>query len=341
VSVLAVRNLRVRFDTPRGPVHAVESISFDVGERETVAIVGESGSGKSVTALALLALLPRPSAVVETGEAWLDGRNLLAMSERELRAVRGRDVGMVFQDASSALHPLITVGEQIAETLRVHERVSSRAAHERAVAALAEVGVADAPRRAEQYPHELSGGMRQRALIAMALICRPKLLIADEPTTALDVTVQAQIMALLRELQARHGTAILFISHDLGLVADCAARVHVMYAGSIVESARTRELFSGPAHPYSAGLLGCVPTLRAPLDRPLASIPGTPPEPGHELLGCAFAPRCALATDTCRSTRPALQPTRGVAQTAGSALVLASRRVACFESERVLAGGAR
>ena len=341
MSLLDVRNLRVRFETPHGWVQAVESVSFDVEAGETLAIVGESGSGKSVTALALLSLLPRPPAVIETGEAWFDGRNLLALSERELRGVRGREISLVFQDPTSSLHPMLTVGEQIAEVLRAHERISSRAARERAVEALAEVGLADPAARAAAYPHQLSGGMRQRALIAMALACRPKLLIADEPTTALDVTVQAQILALLREVQRRHGTAIVLITHDLALVADVARRVHVMYAGSIVESATAKELFARPAHPYSLGLLRSVPSLATPLDSKLSGIPGVPPDPRLPPPGCAFEPRCPFKVAQCSSSRPPLTAPPSAGSAPQGVVRVASRRAACFESARVAAESAR
>lgn len=337
MSLLEVRNLRVRFETARGWVQAVDSVSFDLDAGESLALVGESGSGKSVTAMALVSLLPRPPAVIETGEARFDGRNLLALGERELRRVRGREIGFVFQDPSTSLHPLMTVGEQLTEALRVHEKVSQRVARARAIEALAEVGIAEPDARVDSYPHELSGGMRQRALIAMALMCRPKLLIADEPTTALDVTVQAQILELLRELQRRHGLAILLITHDLGLVADFARRVHVMYAGSIVESASASELFARPAHPYTLGLLRSVPTLATSLEHPLSTIPGSAPDPTKSVHGCPFRPRCGFALASCESSRPALLPPLGLQRATALLSAQGSRRSACFESARVAA----
>jgi len=344
MSVLEVRNLRVRFDTPRGSVQAVDSISFELDAGETLALVGESGSGKSATALALLSLLPRPPAVVETGEAWFGGRDLLTLSSRELQVIRGREIGYVFQDPTSSLHPLMTIGAQLCEVLAIHEHLPRQQARQRAVAALAEVCIPEPEARLSAFPHELSGGMRQRAMIAMALLCRPKVLIADEPTTALDVTVQAQILDLLRELQQRHGTAILWITHDLALVAGFADRVSVMYAGSIVESAATRELFARPAHPYTLGLLRSIPSLTSPTDAPLESIAGSPPDPTQTIRGCAFHPRCAFRAPMCIATRPALSPvSRGgdpQSAAASTLVTLSGRRVACFEAGRVLAASA-
>lgn len=339
MSLLEVRNLRVSFATPRGAVQAVENFGVSVDEGETVALVGESGSGKSVSALALARLLPTPPARIETGEVLFAGRDLLQLSERELERVRGKELGFVFQDPTSSLHPLMTIGEQIEEAILVHERVPRATARQRAEWALAEVGIADPKARLASFPHQLSGGMRQRAGIAMALVTRPKLLIADEPTTALDVTVQAQLMALLRKLQREHGTAILMITHDLALVSAFARRTHVMYAGSVVESGITSELITRPAHPYTRALLRSVPSLSTPLDGELAVIPGSPPDPARPSPGCAFAARCEFAVESCRERRPSLVPlTVGVAGSSG--VRVQSRRVACTESERVLAAEA-
>ncbi len=335
MSLLEVRNLRVGFATARGWAQAVESFSVSVDEGEAVAIVGESGSGKSVSALAIAGLLPRPPARIETGEVLFGGRDLLRMPERELRMLRGRELGFVFQDPSTSLHPLMSVGEQLEEALLVHERLSRAEARARALAALAEVGIAEPDERLAAFPHQLSGGMRQRVMIAMALICRPKLLIADEPTTALDVTVQAQLIELLRKLQRERGMAILIVTHDLALVSGFASRTQVMYAGSVVESGFTSELIAHPAHPYTAALLRSVPALDDALDARFGGIAGTPPDPTQPLPGCAFAPRCAHAVAACRERRPKLSPL-ALQPSQSGALAISSRRVACGEATRLL-----
>jgi len=340
VSLLEVRNLRVSFATPRGTVQAVENFGVSIDAGETVALVGESGSGKSVSALALARLLPTPPARIETGEVLLAGRDLLQLPERELERVRGKELGFVFQDPTSSLHPLMTIGEQLEEAILVHQRIPRVTARQRAEWALAEVGIADPKSRLAAFPHQLSGGMRQRAMIAMALVTRPKLLIADEPTTALDVTVQAQLVALLQKLQREHGTAILLITHDLALVSGFARRTHVMYAGSVVESGLTSELVARPAHPYTRALLRSVPSLSTSLAGALPVISGAPPDPAHPSIGCAFAPRCEFTVDSCRERRPALVPLS--ASVPGAAGVrVQSRRVACTESERVVAAEVR
>jgi len=345
MSLLDVKNLRVRFDTRRGPVQAVEHVSLRVERGELVALVGESGSGKSVSALALLALLPRPPAVIETGEAWFEGRNLLTLNERELRGVRGSQIALVPQDPNTALHPLYTIGEQIVEALQLHHKLSRAAARDRAAQALAEVGVPAPHERLDAYPHELSGGLRQRAMIAMAIALEPKLLIADEPTTALDVTVQAQILELLARLRRERQLGVLLITHDLGLVAHYADRVGVMYCGAIVESAPTRELFRAPAHPYTRGLLASAESLEGAPGAKLESIGGLPPDPLAPPAGCAFAPRCAFALEACTRARPPSIPPSGLRALASRGVevdIAAERRVACFEHERVLArAGAR
>lgn len=344
MSLLELRNLRVRFDTARGPLQAIEHVSLRVESGEMLALVGESGSGKSVCAQALLALLPRPQAVVETGEAWFAGRNLFALSEPQWRTVRGAQIALVPQDSNTALHPLYTIGEQIVEALRLHAKLSREEARARAEQALIEVGVPAARERLDAYPHELSGGLRQRAMIAMAIAPQPQLLIADEPTTALDVTIQAQIMELLAELRRRRKLGILFITHDLGLVARYAERVAVMYAGAIVESGPTRELFLAPAHPYTRGLLASAAALDTPASARLESIPGMPPDPLALAHGCAFAPRCAFAVEGCSRARPPALPPSGLRLAVARGVAVdpaAERRVSCFENERVvaLAGG--
>ena len=336
MSALEVRNLRVRFDTPRGVVQAVEHVSLSIEAGETHALVGESGSGKSVTALALMGLLPRPLAVVETGEAWVDGQNLLALGERELRGLRGDKIAMVFQDPNTSLHPLFTIGWQLAEALQMHRETSAGEVRAACVRALGDVGIADPEQRLDAYPHELSGGTKQRVMIAMALLCEPKVLIADESTTALDVTIQAQILDLLARLQERHGTAILLISHDLAMVSNVADRVSVMYAGSIVESAPARDLFEIATHPYTLGLLASAPSLSAPTDAPLVSIPGSPPDTMRLAKGCAFEPRCTFRVERCKREPPHLVPWGDLRHPHRSQLHL-QRQCACFEVDRVVA----
>ena len=308
--LLRVEGLTVRF----GGVPAVEDVSFALRPGETLAVVGESSSGKSVTALALMRLLDGPGCTV-AGRALLrgaDGRqtDLLALPERAMADLRGRALGMIFQEPMTSLNPVHTVGDQISESLIRHERLSARAAAARAVDLLAEVGIPEPARRASAYPHHLSGGMRQRAMIAVALACRPRILIADEPTTALDVTIQAQILDLLRRLQAETGMAVVFITHNLGVVAEIADRVVVMYAGQVVEDAPVAALLERPAMPYTAGLMRSVPRLDAALHtgRRLVAIPGNVPDPRQRPAGCTFHPRCGHARpDPCLRARPALE----------------------------------
>ncbi|MEU0003613.1 ABC transporter ATP-binding protein [Streptomyces sp. NPDC006314] len=288
-TVLSVRDLTVTFTTSRGPVRAVDGLGFEVRRGETLGIVGESGSGKSVTSLAVMGLHTGASV---TGSVVLGGRELAGLPERELNRLRGRRMAMIFQDPLSSLHPYYTVGEQIAEHHRVHFGSGRRAAHARAVQALAEVGIPEPKRRAREYPHQFSGGMRQRVMIAMALACEPELLIADEPTTALDVTVQAQILELIARLQQERGLAVIMITHDLGVVARVAHQVLVMYGGRAVEKADVDALFSAPVHPYTRGLLDSLPRLDDRDDEPLRAIPGSPPSLLSPAPGCAFAPRC-------------------------------------------------
>ncbi len=300
-ALLSVRDLTVRFRTDEGPVTAVAGVSFDVADGETVAIVGESGSGKTVTAMSILGLLP--PAAERSGSVLLRGRDLLALSERELRSVRGGDVGMIFQDPMTALNPVHRVGRQIAEVVLLHSSVGAAAAHDRAVELLRLVGIAQPEERARQYPHEFSGGMRQRVMIAMAIANDPDLLIADEPTTALDVTVQQQVLDLLAVARSKAGAATVLITHDLGVVAEMAERVLVMYAGRIVEEADVYSLFAQPRHPYTVGLLHSVPRLDTDAGL-LEPIPGSPPSRGAVEGGCAFASRCAMARERCRLERP-------------------------------------
>ncbi|MET9573285.1 ABC transporter ATP-binding protein [Streptomyces virginiae] len=300
--LLAVRDLRVTFTTPRGTVRAVDSVGFTVEAGRTLGIVGESGSGKSVTSLAVMGL--HRGAVEVAGSVALAGRELTGLAERELGKVRGRRMAMIFQDPLSSLHPYYTVGEQIAEHFRVHFRAGRAAARRRAVDMLGEVGIPEPARRAGEYPHQFSGGMRQRAMIAMALACEPDLLIADEPTTALDVTVQAQILELIARLQQERGLGVVMITHDLGVVARVAHDVLVMYGGRAVEQAPVDALFADPAHPYTRGLLDSLPRLDTSDDEPLPFIPGSPPSLLLPAPGCAFAPRCPLAAERCTGERP-------------------------------------
>jgi peptide/nickel transport system ATP-binding protein len=318
--LLAVRNLCVRFRLRGRSFRAVDDVSLDVSAGETVAVVGESGCGKTTLALALLRLLPL-GAVIESGSIRLRERELTGLSEKEMRDIRGKDAGMIFQEPLTALNPVYTVGEQIAEGLRLHEGLGRRAARQRAIDTLAEVGVPDPSGRASAYPHQLSGGQRQRAMIATAIACRPALLIADEPTTALDVGVQGQILDLLRKLQAERALAILLITHDLGVVAEMAQRVAVMYAGQIVEQADVRSLFAEPLHPYTRGLLGCLPRLEAPPPgtRRLPVLEGTVPDLSQLPSGCRFANRCSDVVERCGQAQ-GLRP-------------VASRLVRCIQGE--------
>jgi oligopeptide/dipeptide ABC transporter ATP-binding protein len=309
--VLRVRDLIVRFDSGRNVVYAVNGVSFDLEAGGALGLVGESGSGKSVTSLAILRLLPRPAAKIVAGEIWLGDRDLIRLSDREMRRLRGKKISLVPQDPLSGLNPVLTVGEQVAETLRAHEDIGRREARHRAAELLSTVGIPRPSDQLDRYPHQFSGGMRQRVLIAIALALRPALLIADEPTTALDVTVQAQVLELLHELTAQRGTAILLISHDLGIMARMTRRIMVMYAGYVVESAPTIEIFARPGHPYTAGLLRSIPRV-ADAGRPLTPIVGSPPEPDWVPRGCPFAPRCAWALDACWHEMPPLAPLEAI-----------------------------
>lgn len=309
-ALIDVQNLRVTFSTPAGPARAVDGVSFSIAPGETVGMVGESGCGKTVTGLSLLRLIEAPGAIDPASRIMFEGRDLLRLSEREIRAVRGRRIAMVFQEPMTALNPVFTVGDQIAEVVRVHEAAPRRVAWQRAVEMLERVGLSSPAERAKQYPHQLSGGMRQRVLIGMALVMRPALLIADEPTTALDVTVQAQILELLRELQRDFGMAVLLITHDLGVIAETASRVLVMYGGEIVEEASVEELFANAQHPYTEGLLAAMPRVDDTRDR-LTTIPGTVPPPTAWPSGCRFHDRCPHAWERTAQEHPDLYVVSG------------------------------
>jgi peptide/nickel transport system ATP-binding protein len=309
MALLEVENLQTHFRTPDGVNRAVDGVSFTVHEGETLAIVGESGCGKSVTANSILRLVPEPPGRV-AGAIRFNGTDLLRLSDRAMRAIRGDDISMIFQEPMTSLNPVLNVGRQLGETLRLHQGLDRAAAERRAIEMLNLVGIPEARRRLREYPHQLSGGMRQRVMIAMALACNPKLLIADEPTTALDVTIQAQILDLMRDLKRRVGAAIVLITHDLGVVAEVAERVMVMYAGRKVEEAPVTALFRAPRHPYTQGLLGAVPKLGSSLTGAagkLAEIRGTVPSLKERIAGCVFASRCAYATELCVRVAPALE----------------------------------
>jgi peptide/nickel transport system ATP-binding protein len=309
MALLEVENLQTHFRTPDGVNRAVDGVSFQIGEGETLAVVGESGCGKSVTANSILRLIPEPPGRI-AGAIRFQGTDLLKLDEPAMRKIRGNDISMIFQEPMTSLNPVLSIGRQLGETLRLHQGLSKDAAEDRAVEMLNLVGIAEAKRRVREYPHQLSGGMRQRVMIAMALACNPKLLIADEPTTALDVTIQAQILDLMRDLKRRVGAAIILITHDLGVVAEVAERVMVMYAGRKVEEAPVAELFRSPRHPYTQGLLGAVPKLGSSLSGEatrLAEIPGLVPSLKNRIVGCVFASRCPLATDLCRQVAPPLE----------------------------------
>ncbi len=305
--LLKVEDLRVTFSTDDGIVHAVDGISYAVDTAKTLGIVGESGSGKTVSSLTTLGLTRTQGAKV-TGSILFEGKDLVALSDDELRRIRGNEIAMIFQDPLSALHPFYKVGAQLMEAVLTHRKVSRSAARDRAIDLLELVGIPDPHRRVDQYPHEFSGGMRQRAMIAMALANEPKLLIADEPTTALDVTVQAQILELLQELQDRLGMAIIMITHDLGVVAEITNEICVMYAGRIVEHASTETIFASPQHPYTWGLLKSIPRLDAPRDEELVPIPGRPPSLINPPSGCHFHPRCPYARERHKHEDPKLAP---------------------------------
>jgi peptide/nickel transport system ATP-binding protein len=312
--MLSVRDLCVSFRTEQGVVRAVDGVSFDVTEGELLGIVGESGSGKTVSLLAVMGLITDPNAAI-TGSIRFRGRELVGLPPKEMRKLRGREIAMIFQDPMTALTPVYTVGWQIAEQILAHEAISKSAALRRATDLLAEVNIPNPGEAMHRYPHQLSGGMRQRVVIAMALSCNPALLVADEPTTALDVTVQAQILDLLRKLRRNHGSAIVFITHDMGVMAEIADRMLVMYAGRVVERGPKEDLFAAPRHPYTRALLDSIPPLTGDRPKRLRAIPGAPPNLLNRPPGCAFAPRCAERFDRC---------------SADPALIGGERAVACF-----------
>jgi oligopeptide/dipeptide ABC transporter ATP-binding protein len=322
-ALLRVRDLRTYFVTDRGTgtARAVDGVSFDLYPGETLGVVGESGCGKTVTSLSILRLIPEPPGHIRPGSLIeFEGRNLLALAPKELRAIRGNRIAMIFQEPMTSLNPVLTIGDQVAEAAIVHQHLSRAAARTRAIEMLRQVGIPEPEERVDHYPHQLSGGMRQRVMIAMALICHPQILIADEPTTALDVTIQAQILELLDRLQQQLGMAVLLITHDLGVVAGSADRVVVMYAGQVVETAPTEALFARPGHPYTEGLMASIPRLDRPRAR-LHSIPGSVPAATAWPAGCRFHPRCPYAWDKCRVEEPPLLETGTAGQSARCWLV--------------------
>ncbi len=303
-NILEINDLHVSFDTSAGKVKAVRGVSFAVEKGEAIAIVGESGCGKSVTAKSIMRLLPSPQAKIENGTIILNGENIVQKSEKGMEKIRGNEVGMIFQDPMTSLNPTTKIGMQIAEGIIRHTKVSKKKALEHAVEMLEMVGIPQPEKRIQQYPHEFSGGMRQRVMIAIALACKPKLLIADEPTTALDVTIQAQILQLMKELQSQTHTSIILITHDLGVVAEMCSKVVVMYAGEIVETGSVGEIFSNPTHPYTKGLLKSVPRLDMDKHEKLSTITGTPPDLLDPPKGCSFYPRCEMAMKICAEHKP-------------------------------------
>ena len=309
--LLDIRSLTTRFYTEDGVVHAVNGISYALEEGGMLGVVGESGCGKSVHALSIMRLIPSPPGRIEAGEIWFDGRDLLKLSEGDMHHVRGAEVAMVFQDPMTSLNPVYTVGFQIMEALKLHQGMDDAQARERAGELLSLVGIPESFQRLDDYPHQFSGGMRQRAMIAMALSCNPKLLIADEPTTALDVTIQAQIVELVVRLQEKLGMAVMWITHDLGVVAGMARKVNVMYAGYIVERGNVKDIYGRPRHPYTMGLLGSLPRLDAAPGTRLISIPGLPPDLIDLPTGCPFAARCVYAVDQCLEAMPQLEEVEG------------------------------
>ena len=324
--LLEVEDLSIYFQGEAGEVCAVRDVSFTLAEREIVGLVGESGSGKSVTGLALLSLLPSESARV-TGRAMLGGKDLLSATPSQLRKIRGNEISMVFQDPLTALDPVFSIGRQISETIRTHRAVSKASAKRQAIELLASVGIPEPEKRFRDYPHQLSGGMQQRVMIAIALACEPKLLIADEPTTALDVTIQAQILDLLRDICEDHGTAVMLISHDLGVVSELCSRVMTMYAGEIVEESTVDEALENPQHPYTSGLIQAIPSTNLG-QRRLLSIPGRVPALEDMPSGCHFSPRCGYVERHCRDFHPALEPARN------------GRIVRCFRADELRLSGA-
>lgn len=333
--LLQVRNLRTSFNTPDGKITAVAGVTFDIHHGETLGLVGESGCGKSVTALSIMQLVPNPPGVIEQGEVMFDGTDLLKLSNKEMQAVRGSGIGMIFQEPMSSLNPVLSIGRQITEPLEVHLELGKAAALDRAAELLNMVGIADSRQRLDDYPHQLSGGQRQRVMIAIALSCEPKLLIADEATTALDVTIQAQILELMKNLTSQLGTALLIITHNLGIIARYADRLNVMYAGKIRESGTAEQVYLNPAHPYTIGLLNSVPRLDRPATDRLDPIPGEIPDPSDLPTGCAFRPRCRWATTQCEVDEPPLEATGVQNGRTDTQPANAPALVACFEANAV------
>ena len=322
-ALLEVCDLHTQFDTSAGTVRAVDGISYTVNEGETVGIVGESGCGKSVGAMSILRLIPDPPGRIASGSIKFAGRNLLTLNDAEIREVRGGQIAMVFQEPMTSLNPVLTIGLQLCETMEIHLKLSPEDAQARAIELLGMVGISEPARRLQQYPHHLSGGMRQRVMIALALSCKPKLIIADEPTTALDVTIQAQILELMKDLTKRLGVALIIITHNLGVVARYADRVYVMYAGKIVESGTAFDIYHRPSHPYTLGLLRSVPRMDRPRGERLIPIEGQPPDLTREIVGCAYRPRCSFAVARCAHETPPIEE-----MTPGHAS-------ACFEKTRL------
>ena len=321
--LLEVKDLVTRFYTEEGIVYAVNGISYTLDEGETIGVVGESGCGKSVHALSIMRLIPIPPGKIENGEVFLLGKDLVKLSEEEMRSVRGAQIAMIFQDPMTSLNPVLTVGNQITEALKLHQGLDERASRDRAEELLRLVGIPEARQRLEDYPHQFSGGMRQRAMIAMALSCNPMILFADEPTTALDVTIQAQIIDLVKRLREMIGMAVVWITHDLGVIAGLAQRVNVMYAGYLIETGPVKPIYINPHHPYTVGLLGSLPHPDEPPGAMLYSIPGEPPNLVGLPAGCPFAPRCTYVVERCRHENPPLDP------------IETGHLVACWEKEKV------
>lgn len=307
--LLELSDLRTRFHTQDGIVHAVNGISYTLDQGEILGVVGESGCGKSVHALSIMRLIPIPPGEIASGEIWFEGRDLVKLSEKEMRQLRGKDIAMVFQDPMTSLNPVLTVGFQISEALMLHMNMNRKQAQERAVELLNLVGIPEAKKRIDNYPHQFSGGMRQRAMIAMALSCEPKLLIADEPTTALDVTIQAQIIDLVMKLQREMGMSVMWITHDLGIVAEMVHKINVMYAGYIIEQGPVDDIYDTTLHPYTKGLLGSLPSIDEPLGAKLISIPGLPPDLITLPSGCPFYARCVYRVEQCKAEQPKLEST--------------------------------
>jgi oligopeptide transport system ATP-binding protein len=325
-SLLEIKDLTVRFHTSDGIVKAVNGVSYKLEAGETLGVVGESGCGKSVHARSIMRLIPIPPGKIEKGEIWYNGRDLLKLPENEMYQIRGPEIAMVFQDPMTFLNPTFTVGFQVAEALKLHQNMEDKEALEKAGELLTLVGIPEAQQRLKDYPHQFSGGMRQRAMIAMSLSCNPKLLIADEPTTALDVTIQAQIMDLVKRLQQQFGMAVMWITHDLGVAAGLVKTINVMYAGYLIERGNVKDIYKRPRHPYTLGLLGSIPNLKQEPGSMLTSIPGNPPSLTNLPAGCPFLPRCKYAVERCREENPALEPTNEN-----------DRLVACWQWQEVAA----